>query len=382
MAAAGMGAAYLSTAGKVAKADSFFDFGAVDLTDDQLVTAYRTMLKIRWYDRTVIDSMLTVRGFRGYAHPSPGEEAGATAVGMILGKDDWIQGTHRSHHHALGKGADLKAMAAEITYKQGGTNNGYGGSMHIMQKNVGMLGETGIIGTGQIIGAGAAFGAKANGRGQVVLTYGGDGHMSSPYMAIALSNAVKFKLPHIVFLENNGYEISMPISACHPHLTQYTNVPRGYGMPGYTVDGQSFMNVYGVLKMAVERARAGEGPTFIESKTYRYYDHFGPGGAKPGVLGARGLSYRSDREVTHWIGKDPIALHRQTLINYGILDDAKATQVENDVKAEVAAAFDWANSQPVPRAEDGLANVHFSGPAILPRQLASCPLYEGFKPVV
>jgi len=385
MVAAGVGTAFLSPA-RSAKGDGWVQFSdGGDLTDQQLIEAYRRMLTIRWYDREVFDRNLTKRGYMTgtLPHGSPGEEAIGVAVGFALKRTDWIVGTHRPHAHALGKGADLKATTAEILFRQGGTNKACGGTMHLCQKDVGMLGEDGIVGSSSLIGPGAAFGALANGKGEVVVAFTGDGAMSSQHVYTGLTNASRLKLPYICILENNGYASTVGTpQMSNPHLSEFTSIPRGLNVPAYTVDGQDFIAVYALVKQAVDRARAGEGPTFIEAKTYRYYDHNGVAGVKPGVLGAFGLSYRPDREVRHWIDRDPIAILRRTLVTWGVLEDAAAAKIEDEVRKEVADTYDWAEKLPNPQPEAGMAMVFRSGPPILPRQLASCPLYEGFKPVV
>ena len=380
LAAAGWGVAYLAS-NKQAVAGSYRLLDIGDLSETQLIEMYTQMLQIRWFDRTVADGMLTKRGYRAYGHFACGQEAVSVGCMMALVNKgpypDWMAGTHRSHAHALAKGADLKKMAAEIHMKAAGTNKGYGGSMHIMQADVGMMAESGIVGGGQIPAAGAAFGLKAAGKGQVSVCMGGDGHMNSPWTMPALMESAKFKLPFIYLIENNGYQASNPIEKCNPHLTEYVSVARGCNVPGEVVDGQSVLEVYSVVKRAVARARAGEGPTFIEAKTYRYYSHFGTGGAKPGVMGAFGLSYRSDREVRHWLAKDPIDIHKNTLVNMGVLSADDASRIEKEQKQFVVEAFDWAEKQPNPIGSDGINNVFSGGPSIMPRQLADCPLYDG-----
>jgi pyruvate dehydrogenase E1 component alpha subunit len=144
---------------------------------------------------------------------------------------------------------------------------------------------------------------------------------------------------------------------------------KGYGMPGHVVDGQDVLAVYNVIKNAVDRCRAKGGPTMVEAKTYRYYDHFGMGGAKAGKLGAFGLDYRSDSEVRHWLGKDPIVLHRRTLVDTGILTKAQADEIEEGVKAEAKAALDFTLASPLCTPQDGLKNVYATG-TVPARQLA------------
>ncbi len=156
-------------------------------------------------------------------------------------------------------------------------------------------------------------------------------------------------------------------------MTDIADAATTYGIPGVVVDGQDVMQVYNVAKEAVARARAGEGPTLIEAKTYRYYNHWGAPGAKAGELGAFGYdplaisSFRPEREVRAWMQRDPVDICRNTLVDWGVMDQAKADQIEADAKQEVAEAFEWASEQPLCTPEDGLKNVFTEG-SVLPRQ--------------
>ncbi len=378
MAAAGVGATFFSNGLKMAQADSYGLFGALDLSKEQLIEMQRKMLQIRWYERTVIDSMLPGdrEKFRcTTAHTACGHEAAIVGVCTALNKDDWVQGYHRSHGHAIAKGAEIRRVAAEITSKSTGTNKGYGGTMHIMQKDVGMLGEDGIVGPGGVLGAGAAFALRARGSKQVAVTFGGDGHAASPYFYIALHEATIFKLPFIYVIENNGWQVCNPFEGSTP-MKNVADITKALGIPGTVVDGMSALNVYSVAKQAVARARAGEGPSLIEAKCYRYYDHSGTPGATPGTLGAFGLWYRPDREVKYWLAKDPIETHKRALINWGVFTEAEANELETSVKKEIADAFKFAAESPVPKPEDALKNVYVEDEGtVLPRQLPDCPLY-------
>jgi acetoin:2,6-dichlorophenolindophenol oxidoreductase subunit alpha len=383
MAAVGVGAALASQAPRFASARDQLN---AELTPEQLVDMQKMMLRIRWFDRTVGDRQLS-GGYRSYMHASCGHEGIAAGVNMALRRDDYVTGYHRSHHHTIGKGADLNRTAAEIEYKATGVNKGYGGSMHLMQKDVGMIGEDGIVGPGGIMAAGVAAAIKARGGDQVSVAYGGDAHFTTPYFALALHRAMQYQLPFIYVIEKNGYQTSKPVKgpgyltnglSGQSYLDSHTEISRGFRMPSFTVDGMSAVEVYTVMKAAVDRARAGLGPSFVEAECYRYYDHFGVGGAKPGELGAFGRAYRSDREVRHWLAKDPIVLHRRYMIDLGIQTEAEADELEEEMKAEVAAAFKFADDSPVPDARDGLKLVYVKG-TVLPRQLPECPLYiEGY----
>ena len=353
----GVGAAAVTSGvSMVAMGDSYGAF-PTDLTDEQLISMWTKMLQARWYDRKVADLMLAGdSGFRGYGHFACGHEGVAVGVSQALKKGDWIQGYHRSHHHGIAQGADIRAMAAEINFKATGTNRGFGGSMHIMQKDVGMLGEDGIVGPGGTIGAGAAFGLRAKGTDNVAVTYGGDAHSYSPYAFVALHEAQKHMLPFIYVIEANGYMMSTPFSK-QTYMKSPVELARGLSVNAETVDGQSALSVYGAAKRAVARARAGEGPTLLDVKTYRYYDHFGPGGAVAGKMGAK-VGYRPDRELQHWLRRDPIDIHRSVLETWEVLTAARADEIEAGVRQEIEDAFAFALSSPSPKAEDAMKYVY------------------------
>lgn len=385
LAAAGLGMAVLSQAPQLARAKPYY--AAANLSDDQLINMLRQMLQIRWYDRTVGDRQASDPEFRGYMHGSPGHEAIAVGVCANLTREDWIQGYHRSHHHAIAKGADINGLAAEITYKATGTNKGYGGSMHLLQRDVGMLGEDGIVGPGGVIGAGAAYGLLTQGNNRVAVTFGGDAHLTSPFFGTALHNAKKYNLPFIYVVERNGYQTSHPTvgpvwldevpagrNTAQTYLTSMTSVAEGYEVPAYEVDGMSVTEVYSTVKEAVDRARSGGGPSFIQANCYRFYDHFGVNGVIPGEFGAFGLSYRSDRETRHFMSRDPVPNFRQSLISWEVLTEESANALEAEVKQEIATAFDFADASPIPDPRGGIENVYTSGP-VLPRQLPDTPLF-------
>jgi pyruvate dehydrogenase E1 component alpha subunit len=357
---------------KLAWADGEIGFWAKDLSDEKLVDMYRTILKIRWFDRTVVDKMLTEPGYRGYNHMYPGQEAVATGVCANLNNSgsieevDYVFSTHRPTGHAVAKGVDIKKMAAEYDFRATGLNGGYGGEMHISDPSVGFMGADGMIGPGHVVAAGAAFGIRARGSKQVSVVFGGDGTYATPHFHSALNNAALLKLPFVYVLENNLYHQYAHYSYSCP-MKDIADAAKTYRIPGVVVDGQDVMQVYNAAKNAVDRARAGEGPTLIEAKTYRYYNHWGAPGAKAGELGAFGYdplaitSFRPEREVRAWMQRDPVDICRKTLIDWEILDEAKAGEIEEAIKTEVKEAFAWADQQPMCTPEDGLKNVFVEG---------------------
>ena len=369
---AAVASAAVTFGSKLAWADGEIGFWAKDLSDEKLIDMYRTILKIRWFDRTVVDKMLTEPGYRGYNHMYPGQEAVATGVCANLNNSgsieevDYVFSTHRPTGHAVAKGVDIRKMAAEYEFRATGLNGGYAGEMHISDPSVGFMGADGMIGPGHVLAAGAAFGIRARGSKQVSVAFAGDGTYATPHFHSALNNAALLKLPFVYVLENNLYHQYAHYSYSCP-MKDIADAAKTYRIPGVVVDGQDVMQVYNAAKNAVDRARAGEGPTLIEAKTYRYYNHWGAPGAKAGELGAFGYdplaitSFRPEREVRAWMQRDPVDIARKTLIDWEILDEAKAGEIEDAIKTEVKEAFAWADQQPLATPEDGLKNVFVEG---------------------
>lgn len=329
------------------------------LSTEQLTAMYTDMLKIRLWETKIKDLGLK-GGFRGVAHLYVGEEAIAVGVCSALKKDDYIASTHRGHGHLIAKGGDLNLMLAEITHKATGYCKGYGGSLHITDVSLGILGMNGIVGASHLIGAGAAYGIKVKGTDQVVVSFGGDGSIQGSFFTSAANSAATYRLPWIGIIENNQYQIWVRCSDVYA-IKDLARRADGYGIEGRVVDGNDVLAVYDAAKYAVDKARGGGGPTVIECKTYRWYDHYGMGGARIGADGAFGLGYRSDRELRDWMAKDPIRRFRRFLVDEKVLTEERADQVEAEVRRAVEDAAAFAEAQPVPKPEDGLLNVFAEG---------------------
>ena len=369
---AALSGAAVSISGQLAYAAGESGFWAKDLADEQLIDMYTKILRIRWHERTMADKMLTDSSYRGYNHFYAGQEAVAVGVCAALRNTgpfdqiDFVYSTHRPTGHAIAKGIDLKRMAAENDFRATGLNGGYAAEMHISDPTIGFMGADGMIGPGPVIATGSAFAFRARGSDQVVVNFGGDGTYATPHFHSALNNAALLKLPFIYVVENNLYHQYAHYSLSVP-MKDIATAAEPYGIPGVVVDGQDVMQVYNAAKIAVDRARAGEGPTLIEAKTYRYYNHWGAPGAKPGELGAFGYdplaisSFRPERELRAWMQRDPVIIARQILIDWEVLDDAKADEIEAVVKTEVLDAFAWAAEQPLCVPEDGLKHVFVDG---------------------
>jgi len=329
------------------------------LSAKQLITMYTDMLRIRLWE-TKIKDLILAGGFRGVAHLYVGEEAIAVGVCAALRREDYIASTHRGHGHLIAKGGDLGKMLAEITHKATGYCKGYGGSLHITDMSLGILGMDGIVGTSHLFAAGAAYGIKVKGTDQVAVSFGGDGSIQGSFFTSAANSAATWKLPWIAVIENNGFQIWVRSSDVYG-ITDLAQRAGGYGIEGRVVDGNDVLAVYNVAKYAVDKARAGGGPTVIECKTYRWYDHYGAGGARPGVDGAFGLGYRSDRELRDWMAKDPIPRFRRFLVAEKVLTEQQADQTVAQVRQAVEDAAEFAKAQPLPKPEDGLLNVFAQG---------------------
>lgn len=329
------------------------------LSADELIGMYTDMLKIRLWE-TKIKDLMVQGGFRGVAHLYVGEEAIAVGVCRALRKDDYIASTHRGHGHLIAKGGDMARMLAEITHKATGYCKGYGGSLHITDVSLGILGMNGIVGASHLFAAGAAYGIKVRGTDQVAVSFGGDGSLQNSFFTSAANAAAVWKLPWIAVIENNGYQIWVRASeVCAP--VDLARRAEGFGIEGRVVDGNDVLAVYNVARSAVDKARAGGGPTVIECKTYRWYDHYGVAGARLGVDGALGLWYRSNRELRDWMAKDPIARFQRFLESEGVLAAGQAERIRGEVAKAVEDAAVWAAAQPVPQPEDGLRNVFAQG---------------------
>ncbi len=341
----------------IAQAGNGWSMGIDDIPPEKLKEMYGLMLKSRWWEEGMKELFLGGKdGMYGAFHISVGEEASAVGVMAALNEDDYMASNHRGHAHLIAKGGDINKMSAELFFRQTGYNKGFGGSMHITDASKGILGMNGIIGPQYLFAAGAAYSAKVRGTQQVAVAFGGDGSVNNGWYYSGLRNAALYKLPMIAVIENNGYQISMPQQRTNSMINLH-NFGAGLEIQHEAVNGMDVMAVYAVARRAVERARAGEGPTLIETKTYRYYDHAGLAGAKPGVLGAFGLPYRSDSEVRAWIAEDPIPKMRRQLIANSILTDEEADAIEAEMKTLVADSIEAARIAPAPLQDAALGHV-------------------------
>ncbi|MQG73969.1 MAG: thiamine pyrophosphate-dependent dehydrogenase E1 component subunit alpha [SAR202 cluster bacterium] len=296
------------------------------------------------------EKMFTIRRFEEQArreadagklrgiHSSIGQEAVPTGVCAHLRDEDFVLGTHRSHHHCIAKGVDLNEMMAELFGKSTGTGNGKGGTMHIADINKGMLGANGIVGSNIPVATGVALTAKVKGTDNVSVVFFGDGASSQGALHEAMNLASIWKLPVLFVCENNRYAESTPFEYSVAGGS-VSNRADGYGIPGVTVDGQAVLDVFEVAKEAVGRARAGEGPTLIEAQTYRYLGHAGHDDP---------LTYRSEEEQEYYMNRDCIATFKKYILDSSFANENELDEIENNCEAAIATSVKFADDSPYP----------------------------------
>ena len=308
---------------------------------------YRRMGLIRYFDEAV-QKLFNSGRIPGSAHLSIGQEGEVVGACMALRADDYMVGNHRSHGHPIGKGAGVNALMAEIMGKATGVNQGKGGSMHLADFSVGSLGESSIVGSGLPIAVGAALGSKMQGNDKVTLCFFGDGASNQGYFHESMNMAALWKLPVVFLCENNGYGVTTPNNRAAA-LEDISARAAGYGTPSTIVDGQQALDVYDAVTVAVERARAGEGPTLVEAKTYRYHHH------SEGPL-YDNMTYRPDEELAAWKARDPLTLFRQQIA--AEFDATELDQIQQQAQADIAAALEFAEQSPSPEPEQAYTDLY------------------------
>ena len=293
-------------------------------------------------------ALLTKGELYGSFHTSTGQEASIVGSCMALRNDDYMVGTHRSHGHPIGKGAKIDRLLAELMGKETGINHGKGGSMHLSDFGVGSLGETSIVGSGLPVATGAALASKMQGNDRVALCFFGDGASTQGTFHESLNLAALWTLPVIYVCENNGYG-ELTASSNAVSVENISIRAAGYGMPGVTVDGQDVLATYEAVNEAVVRARAGEGPSLVETKTYRFENH---------AIGMPVETPRPDDELQEWMtNRDPLRLFETVLTERGF-DPAELRQIEDEVSREVDAAVEFGRTSPVPPPEAAFTHVY------------------------
>jgi len=325
------------------------DASASALEADQLLALYEEMALIRATEKAAHDLFLSGL-VKGTTHLAAGQEAVAVGASAALRPDDYVFATYRGHHHAIARGATPVECLAELMSKGTGLCRAKGGSMHLTKASAGMLGSYAIVGSHLPMAAGAAWSARLRGTGQVAVAFFGDGATNIGAFHEALNLSVVWALPVLFICENNLYMEYTPIHEVTAVADPAAGRAPAYGIPAEVIDGNDVLIVWDAVRRAAERARAGQGPTLLEAKTYR---HFGHSRTDP-------ASYRPAAEVEQWLSRDPLDLARARLRALGVLDESVAAADER-AAATVAEAVAAAKAAPEPDPGDAMTDVWADG---------------------
>ena len=320
---------------------------SLELENKTLIEMYTTMLEIRRFEERLVQEVYA-GNVPGFVHSYIGEEAIATGVIRHLTKADRIVSHHRGHGHCIAKGADIKRMMAEIYGKKTGYCKGKGGSMHIADFSVGMLGADGIVGAGLPISTGAAFAAQLEGKGKIAAVFFGDGACNEGEFHEALNLAGIWKLPLLFVCENNQYGVNT--SADYAMAAKdITRIPEAYHIANKVIYGNDVELVYRAAGAAIKKLRQGDGPFFLECRTYRWHKHFLSQGLE---------DLRPGKELEAWKKKCPIAAFEHKLLKRNILTPAKIKSINDRIMQKVEEAHDFALNSPYPQPQDALQDVY------------------------
>jgi len=319
----------------------------LELNKKTLIDMYTTMLEIRRFEERLVQEV-HAGNVPGFVHSYIGEEAIATGVIRHMTKEDRIVSHHRGHGHCIAKGADIKRMMAEIYGKKTGYCKGKGGSMHIADFSVGMLGADGIVGAGLPISTGAAFAAQLEEKGKIAAVFFGDGACNEGEFHEALNLAGIWKLPLLFVCENNQYGVNTSANYAMA-AKDITRIPEAYHIANKVIYGNDVELVYRTAGAAIARLRKGDGPFFLECKTYRWHKHFLSQGLE---------DLRPGKELEAWKKKCPITAFENKLLKRNILTPAKIKSINDKIMQKVEEAHDFALNSPYPQPQDALQDVY------------------------
>lgn len=305
------------------------------------VELFREVLRIRRIEE-VIGEKYREQKMRCPVHLSIGQEAVAVGVCKHFSKDDLLISSHRAHAHYLAKGGDLKRMIAEIYGKETGCSLGRGGSMHLIDRSVGMMGSTPILGGSIPVGVGMAFASKMRGEKRKTLIFFGDAATEEGTWAESLNFASLKKLPILFVCENNLYSVASPMHVRQPPERDRPGIAKAHGIPAVVGDGNLVEEVFRKTEEAVSWMEKNQGPCFLEFSTYRFRENCGP-------LHDADAEYRPREEAKHWYGRCPVALHRQELLRRGEITEEEVATLTREIDLEIAEAFEFAEKSPFPK---------------------------------
>ncbi len=321
----------------------------MDIPKDKLLWIYERMQLIRVFE-TRVSTEFGKGKIPGFVHLYAGEEAVAVGICANLTDADYMTSTHRGHGHCVAKGVDVRGMMAELFGKATGICKGKGGSMHIADMDKGMLGANGIVGGGPPLACGSGLTAKTNGTDQVTICFFGDGASEQGTLHESLNLAAIWKLPIIFVAENNGYAESTP-AHYHCSVENIADRAAAYNMPGVTLDGNDLFAVYEAAHEAVARARAGQGPSLLECKTYRHYGHF-EGDAQTYKIAGENERYQNEL--------DPIKRFTDAVLSRGLVSEAEMADIDGQVNAAIDEAVKFAEDSPFPEVQETFTDVYVS----------------------
>ena len=307
---------------------------------EELLQFYRQMMQIRMVEEKIAE-LYPEQEVRCPVHLCIGQEAVAVGVCANLTRSDYVLSAHRSHGHYLAKGGDLNAMMAELWGKQTGCGHGKGGSMHLIDLKVGFLASTPIVASTIPIAVGAALGSVMKGDQRVTVVFFGEAAVEEGAFHEAINFAALKKLPIVFVCENNFYSVYSPLSVRQPKGLEVVSLAKGHGVESHQGDGNDIFEVCKLAKAAVQKARRGRGPSFLEFKTYRWREHCGPNYDNH-------LGYRTEREFLTWKKRCPIEKLRKRLLRDRICSKSDLEHLENQLSAEIQDAVKFAKESPFP----------------------------------
>lgn len=322
------------------------------LSDQELIGLYSRMVRIRAFERKV-QKLFKRGGLPGFVHLYIGEEAVAVGACSVLRDSDKITSSHRGHGHLLAKGAEPRLMMAELLGREAGYCKGKGGSMHIVDYSLGILGANGIVGGGLPIAAGSGLADRLLGRDGVTVCFFGDGASNQGVLHEALNLTAIWSLPVIFLCENNHYTEWMRTEDIT--AGRIADRAQAFGVPGVQVDGNDVLAVREATRIAVDRARAGEGPSLIEAETYRHHGH------NEGEEVFSG-PYRPQEEIDGWIARDPLVLFEQQLADSGVAPPDRFDAIQAEEKELIEEAYKFAADSPPPAPESALEDLYAEEP--------------------
>ncbi|HAF48300.1 MAG TPA: pyruvate dehydrogenase (acetyl-transferring) E1 component subunit alpha [Anaerolineaceae bacterium] len=309
---------------------------ALGLSNEDLIEMYKTMIKIRLFEE-MADNLYALGKVHGTMHLSAGQEGVAVGTGTVIRDEDYLLNHHRGHGHFIASGADINKMMAEFLGKETGYCKGRGGSMHIADVEANNLGANGIVGGGIELVAGVGLAIKMKGEERVALVIFGDGAANLGIFHESMNMAAIWDLPIVYLCENNHYAMSADVTRVSSKVP-FKDRAKAHGIPGYFIDGNDVLAVHETMKKAVDHARSGKGPVFVEAETYRYFGH---------SKSDRNL-YRTKEEIQAWKEQDPIGRFETLLIDAEVIDEANVEEINHEMNQVIEDAVSFAENSPEP----------------------------------